>query len=185
MSPNLSRAREVGINSYVVKPVKRLDLFRAIASAVGNKTAETQSASRSAPAVSPPGENRRLRILLAEDSPDNRLLIEAYLKKLPYQLDTAENGQVAVEKFVRQHYDLVLMDVRMPVMDGYTAVRIIRDWERARGRQFHADSRAHGFSAGRRHPKQSRSRMHYSCRQTGPKVTAARDHPRADRSLNL
>jgi len=135
MSPNLSRAREVGINSYVVKPVKRLDLFRAIASAVGNKTAETQSASRSAPVVSPPGENRRLRILLAEDSPDNRLLIEAYLKKLPYQLDTAENGQVAVEKFIRQHYDLVLMDVRMPVMDGYTAVRIIRDWERARGRQ--------------------------------------------------
>ena len=135
MSPNLSRAREVGINSYVVKPVKRLDLFRAIASAVGNKTAETQSAPHSAPAVSPPGENRRLRILLAEDSPDNRLLIEAYLKKLPYQLDTAENGQVAVEKFIRQHYDLVLMDVRMPVMDGYTAVRIIRDWERARGRQ--------------------------------------------------
>jgi PAS domain S-box-containing protein len=135
MSPNLSRAREVGINSYVVKPVKRLDLFRAIASAVGNKTAETQSAPHSAAAVSPPGENRRLRILLAEDSPDNRLLIEAYLKKLPYQLDTAENGQVAVEKFVRQHYDLVLMDVRMPVMDGYTAVRIIRDWERARGRQ--------------------------------------------------
>ena len=135
MSPNLSRAREVGINSYVVKPVKRLDLFRAIASAVGNKAAETQSASYSVPAVSPPGENRRLRILLAEDSPDNRLLIEAYLKKLPYQLDTAENGQVAVEKFIRQHYDLVLMDVRMPVMDGYTAVRIIRDWERARGRQ--------------------------------------------------
>jgi len=135
MSPNLSRAREAGINFYVVKPVKRLELFRAIASAVGNKTAETQSASHSAAAVSPHAESRGLRILLAEDSPDNRLLIEAYLKKLPYQLDTAENGQVAVEKFIRRHYDLVLMDVRMPVMDGYTAVRRIRDWERARGRQ--------------------------------------------------
>jgi PAS domain S-box-containing protein len=134
-SPNPSRARAVGINSYVVKPVKRLELFKVIASALGNvKAAETQSASHSAAAISQPAENRRLRILLAEDSPDNRLLIEAYLKKLPYQLDTAENGQVAVEKFMRQHYDLVLMDVRMPVMDGYTAVRRIRDWERERGR---------------------------------------------------
>ena len=72
---------------------------------------------------------RPLRILLAEDSPDNRLLIAAYLKRLPYQIEAAENGKVAVEKFSSGRYDLVLMDIQMPVMDGYTAVRTIRAWE--------------------------------------------------------
>jgi CheY-like chemotaxis protein len=71
----------------------------------------------------------RLRILLAEDSPDNRLLIAAYFKRLPYQIETAENGKVAVTKFILGRYDIVLMDIQMPVMDGYTAVRIIRAWE--------------------------------------------------------
>ena len=84
----------------------------------------------SAPAQpAPMAASRPLRILLAEDSPDNRLLIAAYFKRLPYQIETAENGKVAVEKFCSGRYDLVLMDIQMPVMDGYTAVRTIRAWE--------------------------------------------------------
>jgi len=75
------------------------------------------------------GATRPLQILLAEDSPDNRLLIAAYFKRLPYQVETAEDGKVAVEKFTTGRYDLVLMDIQMPVMDGYTAVRTIRAWE--------------------------------------------------------
>ena len=71
-----------------------------------------------------------LRILLAEDSEDNRLLIEAYLKDPRDQLDFAENGEIAVGKFMSASYDLVLMDMQMPVMDGYTAVKTIRQWER-------------------------------------------------------
>ena len=78
---------------------------------------------------SPATARRPLRILLAEDSPDNRLLIAAYFKRLPYQVETAEDGKVAVEKFTSGRYDLVLMDIQMPVMDGYTAVRTIRAWE--------------------------------------------------------
>jgi signal transduction histidine kinase len=75
-----------------------------------------------------------LRILLAEDTEINRLVISAYLKKLPYQLDFAENGQIAVTKFMSAVYDLVLMDMQMPVMDGCTAVRTIREWERSQRR---------------------------------------------------
>ena len=72
---------------------------------------------------------RPLRILLVEDSEDNRLLILSYLKKTPYQIDIAENGEIAVEKFKSGEYDLVLMDIQMPVMDGYAATKAIRKWE--------------------------------------------------------
>ena len=66
---------------------------------------------------------------LLDDSPDNRLVISAFLKKLPFEIEVAENGSVAVNKFVSGHYDLVLMDIQMPVLDGYTAVRMMRRFE--------------------------------------------------------
>lgn len=70
-----------------------------------------------------------LSILLVEDTGDNRVLIQAYLKKTPWKIDVAENGAVAVERFQAERYDLVLMDMEMPVMDGYAATRAIREWE--------------------------------------------------------
>ncbi|MFA5181185.1 MAG: PAS domain S-box protein [Syntrophales bacterium] len=81
-----------------------------------------------------PQDQRPLRILLVEDSEDNRFLMMAYFKHTPYDVDIAENGELAVEKFKVRDYDLVLMDMQMPVMDGYTATRIIRSWEEAQGR---------------------------------------------------
>jgi CheY-like chemotaxis protein len=72
---------------------------------------------------------RPLRILLADDSADNRLLIEAYLKKTPYLLEEVDDGEKAIELIFSRDYDVVLMDIQMPVMDGYTAVEKIRDWE--------------------------------------------------------
>lgn len=75
-------------------------------------------------------KNKSLKILLAEDSSDNQLLIQLYLKKTNHELDIADNGELAVEKFISGNYDLVLMDIQMPVMDGYTAARKIRKWEK-------------------------------------------------------
>jgi two-component system, sensor histidine kinase and response regulator len=74
-----------------------------------------------------------LRILLAEDSPDNRFLIQAYFRKLPYQIELAENGRMAIDKFKTSRLDLVLMDMHMPEIDGSTATRAIREWEAERG----------------------------------------------------
>jgi CheY-like chemotaxis protein len=81
-----------------------------------------------------PAAQRPLRILLVEDSPDNRALIQFYLKREPCRLDVAENGQRGVEQFTVGDYDLVLMDMQMPVMDGAAATRAIRAWERAHHR---------------------------------------------------
>jgi PAS domain S-box-containing protein len=75
-----------------------------------------------------------LRILLAEDSPDNCTITMAYLEDTPYRVDIAENGAIACEKFIAGRYDLVLMDRQMPIMDGLTATRTIRAWEQANDR---------------------------------------------------
>jgi CheY-like chemotaxis protein len=72
-----------------------------------------------------------LRILLAEDSPDNSTIVRAYLAHTPYTIEVAETGVLACEMFETTHYDLVLMDRQMPVMDGLTATRRIRACEAA------------------------------------------------------
>ncbi|MDH3360185.1 MAG: response regulator, partial [Desulfobulbaceae bacterium] len=69
-----------------------------------------------------------------EDNEDNRNLIVAYLNKTVHRLEVAEDGAVAVEKFMAGQFDLVLMDMQMPVMDGYDATRAIRKWEAAQNR---------------------------------------------------
>jgi PAS domain S-box-containing protein len=75
-----------------------------------------------------------LRILMAEDSADNCTITLAYLEHTPYQIAVAETGAIACEMFMAGRYDLVLMDRQMPVMDGLTATRSIRAWEKANGR---------------------------------------------------
>lgn len=67
------------------------------------------------------------RILIVDDSHDNQLLIELYLKKSGLLSDFADNGKIACEKVQKEQYDLVLMDMQMPIMDGYTATKAMRD----------------------------------------------------------
>jgi PAS domain S-box-containing protein len=76
---------------------------------------------------------RPMRILYAEDIEANRKLVKAYLKEFPIEIDSAENGRIACEKFFTGIYDLVFMDMEMPVMDGFEAMTVIRAWERERG----------------------------------------------------
>ncbi|MGN7611272.1 ATP-binding protein [Magnetococcales bacterium HHB-1] len=84
-----------------------------------------QSATTSSTHTSP-----AFKILLVDDARDNRLLIKAFLKRTPYRIIMAENGAEAVNIFQNNHFDLVLMDIQMPIMDGYEATKAIRVWEK-------------------------------------------------------
>ena len=124
-SGDITLCKKLGVTGFLVKPIKRSELFKAITKI---RTAAVEWPSVPIPATLK--DKRALNILLVEDSPDNRLLIQSYLKKTPYQIEIAENGEIAVEKFISGGYDLVLMDMQLPIMDGYKATRAIRKWEK-------------------------------------------------------
>jgi len=124
---DIARTYDLGLNGYLTKPIRRSDLLQTLSIAMDR--------ARGVPVTSPlsrtplPVATRPLHILLVEDSPDNQVLVQSYLKSTPYQVDVAEHGGVAVEQFKQGHYDVILMDMNMPVMDGYEATRAIRAWE--------------------------------------------------------
>ena len=128
---DIARGRALGVAAYLVKPVKQAELLEAIQEVRGGATPAAERPV--APARRIPADSQSLRILLAEDSQDNVLLIEAYLKASGYAADVARNGLIALEKFKSGTYDVVLMDVQMPIMDGYSATRRIRQWETENG----------------------------------------------------
>ncbi|MBF6571622.1 MAG: PAS domain S-box protein [Candidatus Binataceae bacterium] len=119
-TPSPDELGKLGINRCLVKPLMRAELIGTIATLIA-ATAAAQHGDQT-PA-------RHLRILLAEDSIDNRFLIKTFLAKTPYILDEASDGQEALDKFTASRYDLILMDREMPVMNGDAATRAIRQWE--------------------------------------------------------
>ncbi|HLX38466.1 MAG TPA: response regulator, partial [Candidatus Binataceae bacterium] len=139
------RMQELGLRDYLFKPVRRHDLQNILTEALAKREARTPAErearilAKNAAALPAnhhaSGELRPLRILLADDSPDNRLIVKAFLQKTPFSIDEAENGERAVAKVTSNDYDLVLMDIQMPVLDGFAATRTIREWEKACGRR--------------------------------------------------
>jgi PAS domain S-box-containing protein len=128
---DLARCRKLGIDAYLVKPIQRSELSKAIQSALSRISAGAEGQNlqeNSWQTVSP----LSLHLLLADDSEDNVFLIQAYLRNSGCSIDVAENGEIAVQQFRSGSYDLVFMDLQMPVMDGYTATQRIREWERER-----------------------------------------------------
>ncbi|MGH7205018.1 MAG: response regulator [Nitrospiraceae bacterium] len=129
---DIARTYELGLGGYLVKPISRPDLLQAITIALGRTKGLTPAASLAAARSGPAGPGT-MKILLVDDSADNRLVIQSYLKSNPYQIDVAENGAISVEKFKAQRYDLVFMDMYMPVMDGHAATKAMRQWEKQKG----------------------------------------------------
>jgi CheY-like chemotaxis protein len=136
LTSEIARLRALGLDNYIVKPVRRAELFAAVVRAyAGAHLVPGGKKAIGPPANSSPILDRPLRILLVDDSRDNRALIRSYLKKTPYHVDETEDGQQGIDKFIAGRFDLVLMDIQMPNVDGYEATAAIRGWERANNRR--------------------------------------------------
>ncbi len=119
------RCREIGVDAYLTKPVSRTDLLEATVVVLTEKKDE-QNTGRLVTRHSIEETRQHRRILLAEDNPVNQKVASTMLRKRGHTVDVVENGQEAVDAVRENRYDIVLMDIQMPTMDGITAVREIR-----------------------------------------------------------
>ncbi|MBM4257023.1 MAG: response regulator [Deltaproteobacteria bacterium] len=131
-SRDLARCQALDL-PYVIKPIKRVALIDTIQETRTRapKQAEVVPLPTTPTSIAP---SYALQILLVDDDPYNRVVIQTYLQHTPHRVTTAENGRLAVEKFKVASYDIVLMDIHMPDLDGPSAVQVMRSWERTQQR---------------------------------------------------
>jgi len=129
---DLAHAKELGVGGCLAKPVREERLAEVLEAVLDGRSAPDPGQRRQeAPRARP---DAPLRILLVEDLPENRFLARAYLADGGHWITYAEDGVEGVRAFKEGTFDIVLMDMQLPRMDGYTATRTVRDWERERGR---------------------------------------------------
>ena len=123
------KCRELGVECYITKPIRQNDLRNAIESALGftkdDKRPEAPDLLTKDNMTEIP--HKEIEILLAEDYPTNQQVALRHLHGAGYNVDLVENGLDAVTAFQRKDYDLILMDLQMPIMDGYEATGKIRN----------------------------------------------------------
>ena len=121
-----ARRAELGVADCLIKPVKQSELLNCLLRQIGVEEV-VRFESSGAESVGPP--QRPLKVLVAEDGEANRLLAVTLLKKWGHTPVTAVNGREAVQQFSEHEFDLVLMDMEMPELDGISATREIRRYE--------------------------------------------------------
>ena len=129
-----ARCQELGVAAYLLKPIRQSELREAIARVLGAREQEgaiplitrfSLQDARDPTSV--------LRVLLAEDNPVNQLLASRLLEKRGHRVVVAANGREALAALEKESYDLVLMDIQMPEMDGLEATAAIREKEKGSG----------------------------------------------------
>jgi PAS domain S-box-containing protein len=131
-----NRLRKLGITSSLSKPVKQSELFDLIVSVIGEPGAHTAQDRSQAGGIRRAKRGRGLRVLVAEDNEVNQLVAKRIFERLGYRVTVVENGQECVSALERGRFDLVAMDVQMPVMDGLAATTAIRKSEEKTGRHI-------------------------------------------------
>jgi two-component system, sensor histidine kinase and response regulator len=129
------RCRRAGINSYMIKPIKQSELLEGILAALnprddGASTAVDPTGNGATEAAAP---SQQLRILLAEDNVVNQRLAVAILEKRGHVVTVVDNGRKALAASRTERFDIILMDVQMPDMDGLQATAAIREREKKSG----------------------------------------------------
>jgi len=147
---DIKRCRELGVSAYLSKPVSRSELLAAIFAAVRRATA---TFSRPESRIAPPPASRKdrpLHVLLAEDNLVNQTFATMLLEKRGYHVTVAANGRRALAALKEDHFDLALMDIQMPEMDGVEATAAIRAIEKETGsRLFIIAVTAHAMKGDR------------------------------------
>jgi len=134
-----ARFRQSGVAACLIKPVRRAELRSALLAALGQPSGQTElgeESLRKAAEACTGTHLQPLRILLAEDNVVNQRVARVLLEKVGHIVTVCGNGLEAIRLMDEQVFDLVLMDVQMPEMDGFEATAALRAGERATGRHL-------------------------------------------------
>lgn len=122
-----------GFSEYLIKPIRQTDLKGCLVSLLKKTEILLPQPIKTSPS---PVNGETFKILLAEDNITNQQVALAFLSKYGYQTDCVFNGKEAIQALKAKKYDLILMDIQMPIMDGFTATRAIRDGEAGECREI-------------------------------------------------
>lgn len=122
----LESFKRAGFDGYLIKPIRQLSLCERLCGRA-KQDRPTRLRLDTHPDTNKKGDNVTYRVLLAEDNQINAVLATAIVKRAGHHIDVAGNGREALEAFEHAHYDIVLMDMRMPEMDGLSAAKALRE----------------------------------------------------------
>ncbi len=128
---DVKRLKDIGVKGYLIKPVKSIQMQKAILSALKpvDEEKEGNDSMITRHTIAEAGEEQNIQVLLVEDNIINQKVASKLIQKIGIQVMIAENGVKAVEVLKSSDVDLILMDIQMPLMDGYMATKRIREME--------------------------------------------------------